>query len=62
MKKLQVGLSTNYFVLQYQNDLATARSLELKALVDYNVAQANIAKVTGSSLENRNISFADYTK
>jgi len=62
MKKLNVGLSTNYFVLQYQNDLATARSLELKALVDYNVALANIAKVTGSTLEARNIALTDFIK
>jgi outer membrane protein len=57
MKKLKVGMTTNYFVLQYQNDLANKRSQELRALVDYNVAVANIAKVTGSNLENRNITF-----
>ncbi len=60
MKKLNVGLTTNYFVLQYQDELATARSQELKALVDYNVALAQIARVTGTSLEKRNISLADY--
>jgi outer membrane protein TolC len=57
MKKLNVGMTTNYFVLQYQNDLANKRSQELRALVDYNVAVANIAKVTGANLENRNIVF-----
>jgi len=57
MKKLAVGMSTNYFVLTYQDALASARSLELRALVDYNVAVANIAKVTGSTLEARNITF-----
>ena len=57
MKKLKVGMTTNYFVLQYQNDLANKRSQELRALVDYNVAVANIAKVTGTNLENRNITF-----
>lgn len=62
MKKLNVGMSTNYFVLQYQNDLATARSLELKALVDYNVALAQIAQVTGSTLEDRSITLTDYIK
>jgi outer membrane protein TolC len=62
MKKLNVGMSTNYFVLTYQDALASARSLELKALVDYNVAVANIAKVTGSTLEARNISLTDYIK
>jgi outer membrane protein TolC len=62
MKKLNVGLSTNYFVLTYQDQLSTARSLELKALVDYNAAVANIAKVTGYTLEAHNISLADYIK
>jgi outer membrane protein TolC len=57
MKKLNVGMTTNYFVLQYQNDVASKRSQELRALVEYNVAVANIAKVTGSSLEDRNITF-----
>jgi outer membrane protein TolC len=57
MKKLAVGMSTNYFVLTYQDALASARSMELKALIDYNVAVANIAKVTGSTLETRNITF-----
>ncbi|MEN6312164.1 MAG: TolC family protein [Acidobacteriota bacterium] len=62
MKKLNVGLSTNYFVLQYQNDLANARSNELKALVDYNIAVAKISQVTGTTLETRNISLTDYIK
>jgi len=62
MKKLNVGMSTNYFVLTYQDALASARSLEIKALVDYNIAVANIAKVTGSTLEARNISLSDYIK
>jgi outer membrane protein TolC len=62
MKKLNVGMSTNYFVLQYQDLLATARSAEMRSLVDYNVAVANIAKVTGTTLENRNITLSDYIR
>jgi outer membrane protein len=62
MKKLNVGMSTNYFVLTYQDALATARSLELRALVDYNIALANIARVTGTTLEARNITLTDYIK
>ncbi len=62
MKKLNVGMSTNYFVLTYQDALATQRSLEMRALVDYNVALANIAKVTGTTLETRNITLSDYIK
>jgi outer membrane protein TolC len=62
MKKLNVGMSTNYFVLTYQDLLATARSSEMRALVEYNIALANIAKVTGSTLEDRNISLGEYIK
>ncbi len=54
-KKLKVGLTTNYFVLQYQEELANARSLEIKAIVDYNLAWAKLEKATGMSLKNRNI-------
>lgn len=62
MKKLNVGMSTNYFVLTYQDALASARSMELRALVDYNVALAKIAQVTGTTLEARNITLTDYIK
>jgi outer membrane protein TolC len=54
-KKLNVGLTTNYFVLQYQEGLANARLLEIKALVDYNLSQARLEKAVGSSLQNRDI-------
>lgn len=50
-KKMTVGLTTNYFVLQYQAELANARSLELRAIVDYILAWARLEKLTGESLE-----------
>jgi len=57
-RKLAVGLSSNYFVLEAQDRLATARSNELRALVNYNLALANLEKVLGTSLVNRNINLA----
>ena len=33
--RFDVGLSTNYFVVQAQRDLATAQNTELRALLDY---------------------------
>lgn len=54
-KKLGVGLSTNYFVLQYQEELANTRSREIKSLVDYNLALARLENVLGTSLELRHI-------
>jgi outer membrane protein TolC len=55
VKKLQVGRSTNYFVLDYQDKLAAARSNEVKAKIDYLLSVAKLDKFTGASLEKRNI-------
>jgi outer membrane protein TolC len=54
-KKLNVGLTTNYFVLQYQEELANAKSMELKSVVDYNLAWAALERATGTNLEKHNI-------
>jgi len=60
VKKLGVGLTTNYFVLQYQEELAREKSLELKSLVDYNLAWAKLEKAVGVSLEKRNIKISEF--
>jgi outer membrane protein TolC len=60
-KKLQVGLTTNYIVLQHQRDLATARSNELRAIAEYVLAQAALEKAMGVSLEQKNIRFRQFT-
>jgi len=57
-KKLAVGLTTNFFVLDAQEKLAAARSAELKALIDYNLAQARLEKVLGTILENKKVSLS----
>jgi outer membrane protein TolC len=61
-KKLYVGLTTNYFVLQFQEELANARSQELKALVDYNLAWNKLEKALGLSLDKRNIKISQFAK
>ena len=60
-KKLKVGLTTNYIVLQHQRDLATARSNELRSIAEYVLAQAALEKAMGVSLENKNIRFSQFT-
>lgn len=60
VKKLNVGLSTNYFVLQYQEELANARSMELTSMVDYNLAWARLERTVGKSLEKRNIKISQF--
>lgn len=57
--KFKAGLSNNYFVLQYQRDLAQARSLELRAIIEYNLANSLLDRVLGISLKTRNINLGD---
>lgn len=57
--KLKVGLSRNYFVLQYQRDLANARNAELKAIIDYNLSLSRLDKALGITLKNRNIKLSE---
>lgn len=57
--KLEVGLSTNFVVLQYQRDLANARSAELKAIIDYNLSLSRLDKALGITLKARNIKLSD---
>jgi len=54
-KKLKVGLTTNYIVLQNQRDLATAKSNELRAIADYILSLAALEKAMGTTLIARNI-------
>ena len=58
-EKFKVGLSTNYFILQYQRDLANAMIMELKALVDYNIAQAALYRAQGRGMEYEHVSSDD---
>ncbi len=58
-EKLKVGLTTPYFVLQYQRDLATAQTTELQAIIDYNLSLANLSRAMGTSLQEKNISMVD---
>lgn len=46
--RFEVGLSTNFFVVQAQRDLATAQNTELRALLDYRRAQVDYSRVQES--------------
>ena len=58
-KKLSVGLSTNFQVLQFQKDLTDRRSEEIQALTAYNVALAVLAQATGTTLDTLNVDFLE---
>jgi len=55
-ERLKVGLSTNYIVLQFQRDLATQQTQELRAVIDYNLSLALLNRALGITLKEKNIS------
>ena len=57
--RLDAGLSTPFFVIQYQSYVAQARSSEVVARGNYFKAKAAMDRVLGASLEANGISFED---
>jgi outer membrane protein TolC len=53
--RYEAGLTTDFFVLTRQNDLAQARLAETAALVDYQKAATEYARATGSLLDERGV-------
>ena len=54
--KFEVGMSTNFFVVQAQRDLATARDAELRAILDYQKALVEFERLQQTSLSRTGIS------
>jgi outer membrane protein TolC len=54
-KKLLAGTSTTFLVLQAQSQLATSRSLEIRAEADYNEAIVALDLAEGTILDKNNI-------
>jgi outer membrane protein len=53
--KFAVGMSTNYFVVQAQNQLATAQNNELQAILNYRKALVELDRLQQTTLQNLNI-------
>lgn len=53
--RFDVGMSTNFEVLRFQDDLAVSRSQELRAMIAYRLATAELGRATGSLLDKYNI-------
>ena len=47
-KKFEVGMTTSYFIVQAQRDLAQARANELQAIIDYNKAIVAVERAQGT--------------
>ena len=54
-ERFNVGLSTTRFVLDFQRDLALARGSELRAIVDFNKSQSNLARHKAMTLDKYQI-------
>lgn len=57
-KKLEVGLSTSFEVLEFQEDLVTEQSNELRALIDFNKSKTRLRQVLATTLDAHNIQMA----
>lgn len=53
--KFEVGMSTNYFVVQVQRDLATAQNNELQAVLAYRKSLVELERLQQTSLSTSNI-------
>jgi outer membrane protein TolC len=53
--RLQAGSTTSFEVLQLQSNLTTARSAEIRALADYNIAVEQLALDEGTTLDRSKI-------
>jgi outer membrane protein len=54
--KFEVGLSTNFFVVQAQRDLAEAENIELRTRLDYQKSMVDFDRVQATSLGSAGIS------
>jgi outer membrane protein TolC len=61
-EKFDVGLSTNFLVIQYQSYVAQARSTEVAALDAYAKAKDQYERSVGLTLNNHNVSIDEAFK
>jgi outer membrane protein len=57
--KFEVGLSTNFFVVQAQRDLADAQNAELRAQLDYRQSLVEFERSQETSLTNAGITLVN---
>jgi len=55
MKRYQAGMSTTFLIFQFEDQLVTARTAELRAEANYNQALANLQRATSSTLRSNNV-------
>jgi outer membrane protein len=61
-ERYRMNLSTSYLVLQYQTDLANARTRSYRALMDYTLSVLDLRQTKGTLLNDLNISIVSAGK
>jgi outer membrane protein len=59
MKKYQAGMSTTFLIFQFEDQLVTARTVELRAEANYNQALANLQRATSTTLRANGVTVAN---
>jgi len=59
-KRLSVGLSTNFIVLDYQRQFADAETQSLRSVIDYNMTLARINRILARTFNVYDIKFKDF--
>ncbi len=59
--KFEVGMSTNYFVVQAQRDLADAQNTELRQILNYRKSLVELERLQQTTLQNLNITVLSAT-
>jgi outer membrane protein TolC len=55
MKRYQAGMSTTFLIFQFEDQLVTARTAELRSEANYNQALANLQRATSTTLHANNV-------
>jgi outer membrane protein TolC len=60
-QRYSLGLAGSEWLFEYQRRLASARTQEMKAIIDYKISLAKLEKAQGITLTAKNIKFRDYS-
>jgi outer membrane protein TolC len=60
LQRYQLGLVDSQWLFEYQRQLASARTSEVQAVIDYRMAAALLGRAVGTTLEAKGLKFRDY--
>lgn len=60
-ERVRLGLAIgSEWLLQYQREVASAKTNEILAVIDYKISVANLEKIMGVNLKSKNLKFREY--